>query len=47
MDEENEFIRPLSCFNLEMIKNFKSNKVKIGFNLTDGGAINEIVILGK
>ena len=45
---------PLLCrkaiifiFYLEMIKKFKSNKVKIGFNLTNGGAINEIVILGK
>ena len=47
VNDETEFIRPLSCFNLEILKTFKANKVKIGFNLPNGGAINEIVILGK
>ena len=47
VDDEKEFIRPLSCFNLEILKTFKAEKVKIGFNLPNGGAINEIVILGK
>ena len=47
VNEETEFIRPLSCFNLEILKTFKADKVKIGFNLPNGGAINEIVILGK
>lgn len=47
VNHENEFVRPLSCFNLEILKTFKAEKVKIGFNLPDGGAINEIVILGK
>lgn len=47
VDDEKEFIRPLSCFNIEILKTFKAEKVKIGFNLPNGGAINEIVILGK
>ena len=46
-NDETEFVRPLSCFNLEILKTFKAEKVKIGFNLPNGGAINEIVILGK
>ena len=47
VNHNTEFIRPLSCFNLEIINIFKSNKVKIGFNLPNGGSINDIVILGK
>ena len=47
VDDEKEFIRPLSCFNLEILKTFKAEKVKIGFNLPNGGAINEIIILGQ
>ncbi len=47
VNDETEFIRPLSCFNLEMLKTFKADSVKIGFNLPNGGAINEIVILGQ
>ena len=47
VNHETEFVRPLSCFSLEVLKSFTAEKVKIGFNLPDGGAINEIVILGK
>lgn len=47
VNDETEFVRPLSCFNLEILKTFEAEKVKIGFNLPNGGAINEIVILGK
>ena len=47
VNHEIEFVRPLSCFSLEVLKSFTAEKVKIGFNLPDGGAINEIVILGK
>lgn len=47
VNDETEFVRPLSCFNLEILKTFIAEKVKIGFNLASGGAINEIVILGK
>ena len=47
VNHKTEFVRPLSCFNLEIINTFTADRVKIGFNLPDGGAINEIVILGK
>jgi hypothetical protein len=47
VDFDNEFIYPASCFNLELIKTFSASSVKIGFNLPEGGNINEIVILGK
>lgn len=47
VNHETEFIRPLSCFNLELLNTVAAGKVKIGFNLPNGGAINEIVILGK
>lgn len=47
VNAETEFIRPCSAFNLEILKTFKAENVKIGFNLPNGGAINEIVILGK
>ena len=44
---EKSFIYPCSAFTLEILKSFKADSVKIGFNLPDGGSINEIVILGK
>lgn len=47
VQQDTEFIYPLSCFNLEFIKSFSADSVKIGFNLPEGGSINEIVILGK
>ena len=47
VDDETEFIYPASCFNIEFLKSFKADSVKIGFNLPNGGSINEIVILGK
>jgi GH43 family beta-xylosidase len=47
VNHETEFVRPLRCFNLEIINTFKADRVKIGFDLPDGGAINEIVSLGK
>ena len=47
VQQDTEFIYPLSCFNLEIIKSFSADSVKIGFNLPEGGRINEIVILGK
>lgn len=47
VNAETDFVRPGSCFNLEMLKTFKADKVKIGFNLPYGGNINDIVILGK
>ena len=47
VNHETEFVRPLSGFNVEFINTFKADKVKIGFNLSNGGSINDIVILGK
>ncbi len=47
VNDETEFIYPESCFNLEFLKTFEAESVKIGFNLPDGGNINEIVILGN
>ena len=47
VNNETEFVRPLSSINLEILKTFKAEKVKIGFNLPNGGSINEIVILGQ
>jgi len=44
---EKEFVYPGSSFNLEILKSFKADSVKIGFHLPVGGSINEIVILGK
>ena len=45
--DNTEFVFPNSCINVEMLKYFKAESVKIGFNLPEGGSINEIVILGK
>ena len=47
VNDTTEFIYPGSCFNLEILKTFEAESVKIGFNLPDGGNINEIVILGR
>lgn len=47
VNDETKFIYPESCFNLEILKTFEAESVKIGFNLPNGGSINEIVILGK
>ena len=47
VNDETEFIYPGSCFNIEFLKSFKADSVKIGFNLPNGGSINEIVILGR
>ena len=47
MSDEKEFIKPLSCFNVEFITSFTAESVKIGFNLPEGGSINEIVVLGR
>lgn len=44
---EKEFINPLSCFNIEFITTFTAKSVRIGFDLPEGGSINEIVVLGK
>ena len=47
VNTETEFIRPGSCINLQILNTFNAEGVTIGFNLPDGGSINEIVILGK
>ena len=47
MNADKEFIYPLSCFNLEIIKTFGATGATVKFNLPEGGSINEIVILGK
>ena len=47
VNDELEFIRPGSCFNLEILNIFEAKSVKIGFDLPNGGNINDIVILGK
>lgn len=47
VNDETEFIRPLSTINLEILNTFEADSVKIGFNLPEGGSINEIVILGR
>ncbi len=47
VNDDKEFIYPGSCFNLEFLNTFEADSVKIGFNLPDGGSINEIVILGR
>lgn len=47
VNDDAEFIYPGSCFNLEFLNTFEADSVKIGFNLPDGGSINEIVIIGK
>ena len=47
VNTETKFIYPQSCFNIEFIKSFSADSVRIGFNLPEGGSINEIVILGK
>ena len=47
VDYEQGFIRPLSTFNIEILEVFEASSVKIGFDLPEGGSINEIVILGK
>lgn len=47
VNDDAEFIYPGSCFNLEFLRTFEADSVKIGFNLPDGGSINEIVIIGK
>lgn len=47
VNSDTEFVYPLSSFNLEMLKRFEADSVKIGFNLPNGGSINEIVVLGK
>ena len=47
VNDETEFIYPCSCFNIELINTVSADSVKIGFNLSEGGSINEIVILGK
>ncbi len=47
VNTETEFIYPASCFNIEILKYFEAENVKIGFNLPLGGSINEVVILGK
>ncbi len=47
VNEEGEFIYPCSCFNIEILKEFEADSVRIGFNLPNGGSINEIVVLGK
>ncbi len=47
VNDEYEFVRPLSAFNIEILNSFEADSVKIAFDLPDGGSINEIVILGK
>ena len=47
VNDETEFINPLSTINIEFLKTFNSSSVKICFDLPDGGSINEIVVLGK
>jgi GH43 family beta-xylosidase len=42
-----EFIFPNSAFTVEFNKTFTSNKLTICFDLSYGGQINEIVVLGK
>ena len=47
VDYEQGFIRPLSTFNIEILEGFEASSVKIGFDLPEGGNINEIIVLGK
>ena len=47
VDYEQGFIRPLSTFNIEILEVFEASSVKIGFDLPEGGNINEIIVLGK
>ena len=47
VNHDTQFVYPNSSFNIEILKYFKAEKVRIGFNLPEGGSINEIVILGK
>ncbi len=47
VNDETEFVFPLSSINIEILNTFEAESVKIGFNLPNGGAVNEIVILGK
>lgn len=44
--ENKQFIFPNSAFTVEFIEGVKSNKVTLCFDLENGGAINEIVVLG-
>jgi len=47
VSEDTWFIYPCSCFNVEILNTFEAETVRIGFDLPDGGSINEIVILGR
>lgn len=47
VDSEKEFVHPCSTINIEILKSFEADSVKIGFNIPEGGNINEIVILGQ
>ena len=47
VNAEKEFIYPNSCFNIELLQPLEAQHIKIGFHLSEGGSINEVVILGK
>ena len=47
VNDDSKFIYPGSCFSIEFLTLLNTDSVKIGFDLPDGGSINEIVILGK
>ena len=42
-----KFIYPNSAITIELLKEIKTNKITLCFNLEHGGNINEIKILGK
>ena len=47
VNDEKSFVYPNSAINVEILKTFSADTVRIGFTLPEGGNINEIVILGK
>ena len=47
MNGGTEFVFPVSAFTAEFSKQFTSNKMTICFDLSYGGQINEIIVLGK
>ena len=47
VNADEDFVRPCSTIVLEILKSFEADHVKIGFDLPEGGSINEVVILGQ
>ena len=42
-----EFVYPVSAFTYELVKEIKTNKVTLAFDVEDTANINEVVVLGK